>query len=144
MRDVTIRTYRPEDGDALRALWLAAGFRLVGDDDAGLERFAARNPGGVLVAEAEGAIVASAMGAWDGRRGWLYHVATTPDRQGQGLATELVRRLEDHLRALGCERVVVLVETSNAAALAFWQHRGYETRPTRQLGKSLRERPPGA
>jgi hypothetical protein len=30
-----VRAFRPRDGDALRALWLAAGFRLLGDDAGG-------------------------------------------------------------------------------------------------------------
>ena len=72
---VRIRTFEPADGDALRSLWTAAGFRLIADDDAGLARFAQRNPGLFVVAEDKSQVVGSAMGAWDGRRGWLYHVA---------------------------------------------------------------------
>jgi hypothetical protein len=47
---VDIRPFRSGDGDGLRALWTDAGFRLVGDDDPGLERFAERNAGLFLVA----------------------------------------------------------------------------------------------
>ena len=137
MQPTAIRAFRPGDGEALRALWVAVGFRLISDDDPGLARFAARNPGLFLVAETDGTIVASAMAAWDGRRGWLYHVATVTERLGEGIASELVRRLEAGLRSVGCERVVVLVEETNDAAFGFWERRGYGRRPTRQLGKSL-------
>jgi ribosomal protein S18 acetylase RimI-like enzyme len=90
----SIRTFRPSDGEALRALWRAVGFRLTGDDDEGLVRFAERNPGLFLVAEVgTGRIVGSAMGGWDGRRGWIYHVATAPDERRAGLAAELVHRV---------------------------------------------------
>jgi len=134
---VTIREFQATDADGLRSLWTEVGFRLIGDDDAGLARFAERNPGLFLVAEHDGRIVGSTMGAWDGRRGWLYHVAVTHERRRSGLASDLVRRVEDGLAALGCARVLVLVEESNGDALAFWQSRGYETRSTRQLAKAL-------
>jgi ribosomal protein S18 acetylase RimI-like enzyme len=133
----TIRDYRPGDGDGLRALWLSVGFRLIADDDAGLDRFAARNPGLFFMAEDDQRVVGSTMAAWDGRRGWLYHVATADDHRRAGLAAELVGRAEKGLRALGCPRVLVIVEASNAAAVEFWRALDYEQRDTRQLGKSL-------
>ena len=131
------RTYRPGDGDGLRALWTAAGFRLIGDDDAGLGRFAARNPGLLLVAEDGPSLVGSAMGAWDGRRGWIYHVTAAPAYRRHGLATELVGRVEAGLRELGCQRVLVIVEAANDPAMAFWASQGYEVRDTRHMAKTL-------
>jgi ribosomal protein S18 acetylase RimI-like enzyme len=134
---VDLRDFQPADGGPLRALWTAAGFRLIGDDDAGLARFAARNPGLLWVAEEDGRIVGSAMGGWDGRRGWLYHVAVAPSHRRTGLATRLVTGVEGRLRELGCPRALVSVEAANDTALAFWLARGYELRHTNQLAKSL-------
>ena len=134
---VGIRGYRAGDGESLRALWVESGFRLTGDDDGGLERFSARNPGLFLVAEDAGRIVASAMGAWDGHRGWLYHVTTAVPYRRRGLASRLIVRIEDGLRELGCPRSLVIVEAENEAALAFWEALGYERRATHQLGKAL-------
>ena len=133
----TIRLYHPGDGDALRAIWTAAGFRLIGDDDAGLDTFARRNPETFLVAADGDRIVGSAMGAWDGRRGWLYHVAVVPELRRMGLGSALVGAVEAALRAAGCRRVLVLVEAANEPALSFWAARGYVPRDTRQLAKSL-------
>jgi ribosomal protein S18 acetylase RimI-like enzyme len=105
----TIREFEPRDGDGLRALWTAHGFRLIGDDDAGLARFASRNPGLFVVAEDASGIVGSVLGGWDGRRGWLYHVAVAPTHQRQGLGGALVGLVEGRLRDLGCPRVLVMV-----------------------------------
>ncbi len=77
------------------------------------------------------------VAAWDGRRGWLYHVATAADHRRTGLGRELVERAEAALRALGAQRVLVIVEASNAPAFEFWRALGSELRDTRQLGKSL-------
>lgn len=134
---MTIREFRPADGPALRELWLGAGFRLRADDDAGLARFTARNPGLFLVAEEGGAIVASAMGAWDGRRGWLYHVATAPGLRRTGIGRRLVEVVEERLRSLGCIRVNVIVGDDNAAARAFWLALGYDETGYHQQAKNL-------
>jgi ribosomal protein S18 acetylase RimI-like enzyme len=133
----TIRRFEPSDGDDLRALWTALGFRLIADDDAGLARFAARNPGLFVVAEDGSRIVGSVLGGWDGRRGWLYHVAVAPSHRRLGLASELVTLVEGRLRAIGCERVLAIVEAANTDALVFWTTLGYEPRDTYQLGKTL-------
>jgi ribosomal protein S18 acetylase RimI-like enzyme len=134
---ITIREFRPGDGGALRALWLEAGFRLFGDDDEGLARFAARNPGSFLVADHDGRIVGSAMGGWDGRRGWIYHVTAARDHRRLGLGSALVARVERELRRLGCPRCLVIVENDNHEAFAFWHAQGYRLRETSQLGKAL-------
>jgi ribosomal protein S18 acetylase RimI-like enzyme len=132
-----LREYRLGDGDALRALWLAAGFRLLGDDDAGLATFAERNPGLFLVATTPGGtIVGSAMGAWDGRRGWIYHVATSASYRRTGVASALVTRIESRLAELGVARVNVLVREGNERGRAFWTASGYEA-ASRQFGKDL-------
>jgi ribosomal protein S18 acetylase RimI-like enzyme len=133
----TIREFRPRDGDALRELWTTFGFRLIADDDAGLARFTARNPGLSVVAEDGSRIVGSVLGAWDGRRGWLYHLAVAPSHQRQGLGSELVRLVEGRMRDLGCPRVLVMVEAANEEALRFWTTLGYERRDTMLLGKPL-------
>lgn len=132
-----IREYATGDGDQLRQLWSEVGFRLIADGDDGLARFAERNPGLFLVAEDGGRLVGSIMGAWDGRRGWLYHVATAASHQRRGLASELVELVEGRLRALGCPRVLVIVEASNEDAFVFWRGRGYAKRETYHLGKQL-------
>jgi ribosomal protein S18 acetylase RimI-like enzyme len=134
---IVVREYRSRDAGALRALWEEVEFHSVGDDDASLRRFAARNPGLLLVAAEGERIVASALGAWDGRRGWIYHVATAPSHRRQGLATRLVRQIEATLRELGCPRANVLVRLDNADGARFWEALGYADRSTRQFGRDL-------
>ncbi len=134
---VVIREYRSGDGVGLRSLWGAADLRSLGDDDASLRTFAQRNPGTFLVAAQGQLVVGSAMGAWDGRRGWIYHVAAAPLHQRAGLGTRLVRQVEDRLRALGCRKVNVIVRDGNETGAAFWQAVGYEQHASHQFGREL-------
>ena len=135
--EIAIRDMDAADGDALRALWKAAGFRSVGDDDRSLAAFAKRNPGLLLVATADGALVASALGAWDGRRGWIYHVATAEPFRRKGIATRLVKRLEQRLRVAGAPRVNAVVRDAHPDAQKFWEALGFEVAPSHLLGKDV-------
>jgi ribosomal protein S18 acetylase RimI-like enzyme len=135
--ELVIREIRTADGDALRSLWKSAGFHSVGDDDRSLARLARRNPGLVLVATEGSHIVGSALGAWDGRRGWIYHVATAETHRRRGVATKLIAQIEAGLGDLGCPKVNVVVRDESEAARAFWKARGYEAGPSRHYGKEL-------
>jgi ribosomal protein S18 acetylase RimI-like enzyme len=135
--ELVIREMRTADGDALRALWKSIGFRSMGDDDRSLARLVRRNPGLALVATEGGRIVGSALGAWDGRRGWMYHVATAVSHRRRGIATRLVAQVESGLRDLGCREVRLNIGEANSEARSFWEARGYAIRPTRQFGRDL-------
>ena len=135
--ELVLREVRASDGDELRKLWKSVGFGSGGDDDRSLARMARRNPGLLLVATEGGRIVGSALGGFDGRRGWLYHVATAEDHRRQGVATKLVERIEASLADLGCPNVSVSVGEGRDAAHAFWTARGYDLNPARQFRKEL-------
>ena len=137
---IKVRTYRPGEGDELRALWQSVGFTTTWDDDAGLRAFATRNPGMFLVATRGDAIIATALGAWDGRRGWIYHVAVAEGERRGGLATDLVRRLEDGLRKVGARRVNIHIAPGSKAGAAFWRAMGYERRDIEQHTRELDRR----
>jgi ribosomal protein S18 acetylase RimI-like enzyme len=134
---VVIRELRGTDGDALRRLWKEAGFDSVGDDDRSLARMARRNPGLVLVAVEGTQIVASALGGWDGRRGWIYHVATAKTHRGQGIAGRLLDQIEAALAVLGATKVNANVRDANEDGQSFWEARGYTASPSRPFGKEL-------
>lgn len=134
---IVIRELRGTDGDALRRLWKQSGLGSVGDDDRSLSRMARRNPGLVLVAVEGTQIVASALGGWDGRRGWIYHVATATSHRRQGIATRLVDQIEAALAVLGAPKVNVLVRPESEEGQAFWEARGYAAGTARHFGKEL-------
>jgi len=135
---VEIRDLRRNDADALRALWRACGIRdRPGDDDASLAAMAARNPGLCIVGSEGDRIVASALAGFDGRRGWLYHVATHPDVRRRGIATRLVRTIEDRLRAMDCRKLNLIVWEGDDDAMAFWTGIGYYREKTVEFAKEL-------
>jgi ribosomal protein S18 acetylase RimI-like enzyme len=134
---LVIREIRTVDGAALRALWKDAGFRSLGDDDKSLARLARRNPGLVLVATESGRIVGSALGAWDGRRGWIYHVATAKSHRRGGVARRLVEQVERGLRDVGAPKINVLVRPGSDGGRELWKELGYEAGESRLYGKEI-------
>jgi ribosomal protein S18 acetylase RimI-like enzyme len=134
---IVIRALRRSDGPALRALWEAHGLLVIGDDDEGLATMARRNPGLLLVATKRDVIVGSALGGWDGRRGWIYHVAIEPGHRRRGIARRLVEQIEAGLRAVGCRKVNAIVMDYNDGGAAFWTTLGYGPIAARRYGREL-------
>jgi ribosomal protein S18 acetylase RimI-like enzyme len=136
--EVRFRGATVEDADALVALWQQAELRFRVEDVATeLTSVLSRDPELVILAEDDDGLVASVFGAYDGRRAWANRLATRPDRRGQGLARELMRRLEESLRAKGCLKLNLLVQNSNAEVIGFYRSMGYVPDDVTFLGKRL-------
>ena len=135
---VRFRTARPSDADALVRLWDACGLTFRPADVATeLSSVLARDPELVILAEDDTGLVASVFGAFDGRRAWVNRLATRPDRRGDGLARELMSRLEQALRGKGCLKLNLLVHNSNADVIGFYRSLGYVADDVTFLGKRL-------
>jgi N-acetylglutamate synthase len=126
---VTIDTFRPQDRRAALALWSSAGMSIGAAESAeGLAAFLARNPGMSVVARRGDAVVGTVLAGWDGRRGYLHHVAVDPAHRRHGVGRTLVEAAVQRLRAAGAERVHLFVQRDNADALAFWRSLGWAER----------------
>lgn len=121
-----IREFREDDYDAVVRIWRAAGLTIKPSDTLPeLRKVRERNPGLFLVAEEEGSVCGAVIGAWDGRRAWIYHLAVLPERQGQGLGRMLMDELERRLDAVGATKLNLLVEQGNPRVAEFYRKLGY-------------------
>lgn len=125
----TVRPATKADAAQLVALWRQCGLGAFEPDVVAknLASVAALHPELGLVAVSGDSIVASALGTWDGRRGWLNRVATRPDRRGEGIATALVRQIEDAVRALGGGKLDLMIEADAYPVIGFFEKLGYAT-----------------
>lgn len=99
------------------------------DHQAAISTLMHRDPEALLVAEAAGAVVGSLIAAWDGWRGSFYRLAVQPDWRRRGVATDLVRKGEERLEALGAVRLSAIVADEESAAVALWEAAGYVRQP---------------
>jgi len=90
-----------------------------------------------LVATVDGALAGTAMGGYDGHRGWIYSVAVVPERRSLGIGTALIRKLEAELARRGCLKINLQVRESNVGVMDFYRKLGYEVDPVVSMGKRL-------
>ena len=122
-----IRAYRPEDRDALVALWRACELtRSWNEPDRDLALMARSPDAEVMVGALDGRLVASCFVGHDGHRGWLYYLASAPELRGRGFGARMVRACEDWLAARGVPKCQVMIRESNLEAKRFYQRIGYE------------------
>lgn len=95
-----------------------------------------------LVAEERRKIIGSVMGAWDGRRGWIYHLGVLPSHRRKGVASKLVRVIENRMRRKGVIKVNALIFEWNAASVKFFAKNGYEVIKIKEAGKMLKREKP--
>ena len=124
-----IRGCRPEEAEALLALWQAAGTSPSVTDTITDIRRAIESSASVLVAEVGQHIVGSLIATFDGWRGNMYRIAVHPDYRRRGIGRALVKEGEKCLAKLGVKRITALVEEKYPWATAFWSDVGYEIEP---------------
>src|SRR5512138_697340 len=141
MTDVRLREFRfPEDYEAALCLWQAMeiGVR-VGRSDTPeeIQKKLRRDPDLFLVAEAEGEIIGTVIGGFDGRRGMIYHLAVHRKYPGHGVGGQLMDEVERRLRARGCHKCYLMVTPDNAGAMRYYEQRGWQEMDVHPYGKEL-------
>lgn len=125
---IDIRPLSLSDTDAVVALWQETGLtRPWNNPYQDISRKLTVQPELFLVATEEGALVGTVMAGYDGHRGWLYYLASAPERRGEGIARRLVERAEELLREMGCPKVQLMVRPENGGVHDFYAAIGYES-----------------
>jgi ribosomal protein S18 acetylase RimI-like enzyme len=137
---IEIREFDISDYDAVLRLWKEARLIIRPGDDLGDVRLKLqKDPDLFLVAMDRDALVGCVMGGWDGRRGWIYHLAVKPSHRRHGIAKGLVSELEMRLAGKGAKKVNAQVYRSNTASLRFFNACGYDVHSDLvMIGKGLR------
>jgi len=127
MLNVDIRNFQMRDYDRVVGLWKKAGLEIrPGDERAQIRRKLERDPELFLVAEENGLLVGTVLGSWDGRRGWIHHLAIRPNKQRSGLGTMIISELERRMRKKGVLKVNAIVYRTNKKSINFFKKNGYE------------------
>ena len=81
------------------------------------------------IAEQSGIMAGFAIMEWtaasNGAIAYIQTVEVLPNQRGQGIATELINRLEASARAAGAQTIWLHVDAENASAIRLYQRHGY-------------------
>ena len=126
-----IRKITLDDYDEMYALWLSCkGMGLNDTDDSreGIGRFLDRNPETCFGAFENCSLIGVILAGNDGRRGFIYHTAVSPDCRKRGVGTALVNAALDALKGLGITKTALVVFGRNELGNAFWEKQGFTSR----------------
>jgi ribosomal protein S18 acetylase RimI-like enzyme len=135
---MTIRAFRPEDTTAVIALWSACGLLAPQNDPAkDIDRKMQVDPGGFLVGEADGRIIASCMAGYEGHRGWINYLAVSPEHRRRGVGRQMMAAAAAYLKTSGCPKINLQVRASNTDVMAFYAALGFVVDDVVSMGKRL-------
>lgn len=133
-----VRPAGPGDESEVIELWELAGLTRPWNDPAVDFGRALDAPSSVVLVGVEaGTIVATVMVGHDGHRGWVYYLAVDPQRLGRGLGREMMSAAEEWLRTNDVPKVQLMVRTSNAQVLDFYEKLGYDREPVHVMSRWL-------
>ena len=141
MAPICIRDFHaPDDYARALRLWknMEKGIH-VGPSDAPAEidKKLERDPDLFLVAEDGSDLIGTVIGGYDGRRGFIYHLAVHADHRSRGVGTRLMDEVEARLRARGCIRCYLFVTPDNVEAMQYYQKRGWQLMDNLPYAKDL-------
>ena len=135
---LTIRAFQDRDEAIVIELWKACELTRPWNNPAlDIERKRHVQPELFLVGEVNGVVVASAMGGYDGHRGWVNYLAVHPSQRGKDFGRAIMRELERLLLEMGCPKINLQVRTDNEVAINFYKAIGYKMDEVLSMGNRL-------
>lgn len=124
-----IENMKIEHYDEVYALWERAGIGLGWSDRReGIKEMIDRNPNLCLIGKEDGKIIAAVLGGWDGRRGYVHHLAVDPEYQGRGYGKKMMDELVKRFLEIKAQKVHLFVEKYNEGVVDFYKKQGWFVR----------------
>jgi ribosomal protein S18 acetylase RimI-like enzyme len=133
-----IRPYSSDDETAVIALWHKCNLvRPQNDPKKDIERKLKVNPELFLVGTEDNNIIATAMGGYEGHRGWVNYLCVDPAYRKKGLGLKMMEVIEKKLLERGCPKLNLQVLADNFEAIQFYERIGYKRDKVVSMGKRL-------
>jgi ribosomal protein S18 acetylase RimI-like enzyme len=133
-----IHPYEKADETAVIELWRKCDLtRPQNDPKKDIERILKVNPELFLVGVEGNKVVATAMGGYDGHRGWVNYIGVDPAYRKKGLGRKMMEAIEKMLLERGCPKLNLQVLVDNTKAMKFYERIGYKKDEVVSLGKRL-------
>ncbi|MFW9947394.1 MAG: GNAT family N-acetyltransferase [Candidatus Odinarchaeota archaeon] len=87
-----------------------------------------RNPDLCLIAKIDDKVIGVVMGGFDGRRGYVHHLAIHPEYQKRGYGKLIMDELIERLKKKRVHKIHLFIEKQNEDVIAFYKKLGWEIR----------------
>jgi ribosomal protein S18 acetylase RimI-like enzyme len=136
--EFVIRPYNTGDESGVIDLWQRCKLtRPQNNPKLDIERKLKVNPELFLVGLIEREIIATAMGGYEGHRGWINYLAVDPRFRRHGLGRKMMDTIQSKLSTFGCPKINLQVREDNLEAVNFYKAIGYAQEPVLSMGKRL-------
>jgi ribosomal protein S18 acetylase RimI-like enzyme len=135
---MTVAPASTADRDPVIALWHTSGLtRPWNDPNTDFDLALANPTSTILLARDDSDLIGTVIVGFDGHRGWIYYLASDPQRRGEGIGRSLMAAAEEWLRELGCPKIQLMVRSDNSAAQGFYAALDYEVQDVVTIGRRL-------
>jgi len=124
-----IKNFTMENYEDIIALWRKAGIS-VGSTDSKKEikKMLDLNPNLFLIGKLNNIIIAVVMGGFDGRRGYVHHLAVDPIYQKKGYGKMIIYELINRFRTNGVHKIHLFIEKNNQDVVNFYKNLNWQVR----------------
>jgi ribosomal protein S18 acetylase RimI-like enzyme len=124
-----IEKFTMESYEDIVDLWRKSGISVGSTDTKNeIERMLQRNPNLFLIGKIDNKVIGAVMGGFDGRRGYVHHLAIDPDYQRRGFGTMIMENLIKKFGKIGVHKVHLFIEKYNKELVEFYKNLGWEMR----------------
>lgn len=111
-------------------LWISVGFDLtLSDSFDEVKKMIKFNPGLCLVGRNnQGKLIGAVLGGFDGRRGWIHHLAIDPSYQRKGLGRKIIIELIGRFKLKNVVKLKLEILESNKDVIDFYKKMGWDFR----------------
>jgi ribosomal protein S18 acetylase RimI-like enzyme len=124
-----IEEFSMESYDDVIILWRKSGIS-VGSTDTKeeIKKMLDRNPQLFLVGKLDQKVIGVVMGGFDGRRGYVHHLAVDPNYQKRGYGKMIMDELIARFRKMSVHKIHLFIEKYNKYVVEFYRNLGWQIR----------------
>ncbi len=128
--DINYEHFQIKDYDQAYSLWkICEGIGLSGADEHDkIAFYLDRNPNMSFLAKVDDKVIGTILCGYDGRRGFIHHLAVHPDYRHKGIGKTLVKFGLDSLREVGIVKCHLFLLEDNHNGKIFWEKIGWKYR----------------
>ncbi|MHA1115129.1 MAG: GNAT family N-acetyltransferase [Candidatus Heimdallarchaeaceae archaeon] len=124
-----IKNFSMDYYDEVYELWKKTGLTVTKSDSReGVKIMLERNPDLFLIGIENDKLVSVVYGGFDGRRGFVHHLAVDPDFQRKGLGKMMMEELVKRFKRMNVEKIHLFIEKRNLGVIEFYKRLGWYLR----------------